>query len=135
VAALSLLAVPLTAAAAGLSPGLYEYTVKMSMPGMPAGAPGMPAQVMQHCLTATDIANKGYGAPPKDSDCQVKDMKESGSQFSYKIACTKPQKMDGDVKGAITATGMTMDMTMSMPDAGGTMMQSTTAKRIGDCKQ
>jgi hypothetical protein len=132
-AASALLALPVFAA--GLTPGLYEYTTKMSMPGMPAGAQGMPAQVSQHCLTAKDIASKGYGAPPKDSDCQVKDMKESGGQFSYRIACTKPQKMDGNVKGAFTATGMTMDMTMSMPDAGGTMTQSTTAKRLGDCKQ
>ena len=125
-------ALPLSATAAGLTPGLYEYTMKMNMPGMPANAPSMPAQVMQRCVTAKDISSKGYGAPPKDSDCQVRDMNESGSQFSYKISCTKPQKMDGDVKGTITATGMTMDMTMTMPN--GTMMQSTTAKRLGDCK-
>ncbi len=89
----------------------------------------MPAQVMQRCLTAKDIASKDYGSPPKDSDCKVRDMNETGGQFSYKIACTKPQKMDGSVKGTLTPTGMTMDMTMSMPDAGGTMTQSTTAKR------
>jgi hypothetical protein len=101
----------------------------MNVPGMPGG---MPPQVSQHCLTAKDIASKGYGAPPKDSDCQVKDMNESGGQFSYKIACTKPQKMDGNVKGSLTATGMTMDMTMAMD--GMTMTQSTTARRLGDCK-
>lgn len=122
------------AAIAGLTPGLYEYTTKMNMPGM-SNMPNMPAQTMQHCVTAKDVAaGKGYGAPQKgDSDCQVKDMVESGGQFSYKISCTKPQKMDGTVKGAVTATGMTMDMTMAM-GSHGTMTQSTTAKRIGDCK-
>jgi Protein of unknown function (DUF3617) len=134
VAASALLALPLAAAAATLTPGLYEYTIKMNMPGMPANAPAMPAQVMQHCLTAKDIGSKGYGTPPKDSDCQIQDMNESGGQFSYKISCTKPQKMDGTVKGSATATSMTMDTTMSM-GSHGTMTQSTTAKRIGDCKQ
>jgi hypothetical protein len=99
---------------------------------MPAGAAGMPPQVVQRCLTAKEIETKGYGSPPKDSDCQVKDMNESGGQFSYKIACTKPQKMDGTVKGSFTATGLTMDMTMAME--GMTMTQSTTARRLGDCK-
>ena len=129
-----LFALPLTLAAAGLTPGLYEYTVKMNIPGIP-DMPNMPAQTVQHCLTAKDVAgNKGYGTPPKgDSDCQVKDMSESGGQFSYKVSCTKPQKMNGTVKGTSTATSMTMDMTMSMPDSG-TMTQTTTAKRIGDCK-
>jgi hypothetical protein len=134
VASAALLAVPLTSAAAGLTPGLYEYTVKMNMPGMPANVPGMAPQVVQHCLTAKDIGTKGYGNPPKDSDCQTKDMKESGGQFSYKISCTKPQQMDGTVKGSVTATTMNMDMTMAMGGRG-TMTQSTTARRIGDCKQ
>ena len=61
-------------------------------------------------------------------------MSQSGGQFSYKMSCTKPQKLDGAVKGTFTATGMTMDMTMSMPDDG-PMTQTITAKRIGDCKQ
>jgi hypothetical protein len=133
IAAFALLALPLTAVA-GLTPGLYEYTVKMNMPGMPANAQGMPPQIVQRCVTAKDIASKGYGAPRADSDCQIQDMKENGGQFSYKIACTKPQKMDGTVKGSLTATTMTMDTTMAM-GGHGTMTQSTTAKRIGDCKQ
>jgi hypothetical protein len=100
-----------------------------------AGMPNMPAQTMQRCLAAKDVSgNKSFEMPadPK-SDCQIKDMVQSGGQFSYKMSCTKPQKLDSTVKGTFTATGMMMDMTMSMPD--GTMTQTTTAKRIGDCKQ
>ena len=125
-------ALPLTLAAAGLTPGQYEYTIKMNMAGMP----NMPVQTMQHCLTAKDVSgSKAFEMPAdRNSDCQIKDMSQSGGQFSYKMSCTKPQKLDGTVKGTFTATGMTMDMTMSMPDHG-TMMQTTTAKRIGDCKQ
>lgn len=134
VATTMLLALPLVSAGATLTPGLYEYTIKMNMPGMPANAPAMPAQTVQRCLTAKDVAAKGYGAPPKDSDCQVQDMKESGGQFSYKLACTKPQKMDGTVKGSATATSINMELTMAM-GSHGNMTQSTSGKRIGDCKQ
>jgi cytoskeletal protein CcmA (bactofilin family) len=64
----------------------------------------------------------------------MKDLAQSGSQFSYKVACTKPQKIDGAVKGSVTATGMTMDMTMEMAGMAGTVTQSITARRLGDCK-
>ena len=121
---------PLTASAA-MTPGQYEYTVKMNVPGAPAN---MPAQTFQRCLTAKDIdGSKAYEMPQgPGSDCQIKDLNQSGGQFSYKMSCTKPQKLDGAVKGAVTATGMTMDMTMQME--GMTMTQAMTVRRVGDCK-
>ena len=125
------LASPLAAQAA-MSPGLYEYTIKMNMPG----APAMPTQSMQQCLTGKDVAgNKAFEMPAsKDSDCQIKDLTQSGGQFSYKMACTKPQKMEGTAKGSHSATGMTMDMTMTMAGMPGPMTQSISARRVGDCK-
>jgi Protein of unknown function (DUF3617) len=132
--ALHALPVPLHAAgAAGLNPGLYEYTIKMSMPGMPE----MPMQSTQRCLTNKDVeGNKSFEMPQeRGSDCQVRNQTQSGSQFAYVITCTKPQKMDGAVKGSFTPTSMTMDMTMTMAGAPGPMTQSISAKRLGDCKQ
>jgi hypothetical protein len=130
--AIILFAPPLTFAA-GLTPGQYEYTIKMNM----AGAPALPPQTMQRCLTANDVAgNKSYEMPPdRNSDCQTRDVSESGGQFSYKVSCTKPQKLDGTAKGTVTSTGMTMDMSMTMAGAPGPMTQNITARRIGDCKQ
>ena len=127
-----LFALPLTLAAAGLTPGMYEYTTTMNIPGMPAG---MGTHVSQHCLTQKDISSNNAFNSSRDpnSDCQIKDFSERGNQFSYKVSCTKPQKMDGAIKGTFTSTNMTMDMTMAMD--GGSMSQTTTAKRIGDCKQ
>ena len=132
VSASVMFALPLAFAAAGLTPGQYEYTTKMKMAGMP----DMPAQTMRRCLTAQDVSgNKAFEMPAdRNSDCKINDMVQSGGQFSYKMSCTKPQKLDSMVKGTFTATGMTMDMTMSMPDGQGTMTQTTTAKRIGDCR-
>jgi hypothetical protein len=123
----------LAASASALTPGMYEYTMKMSMPGMPMN---MPAQTSQRCLTSKDVdSNKAIEMPTeRNSDCQIKDMANSGAQFSYKISCTKPQKMDGSAKGSVTATSLSMEMTMVMPEAPGPMTQSITARRIGDCK-
>ena len=128
--ALAAFMLPLSAGAA-MTPGMYEYTVKMNMPGGPA----MPAQTFQRCLTAKDVdGSKAYEMPQAPgNDCQIKDLNQSGGQFSYKMACSKPQKMDGTVKGSMTATGMTMDMSMNME--GMAMTQAMTVRRLGDCKQ
>ena len=131
----SLFAMPsaYAASASALTPGMYEYTMKMNMPGMPVN---MPAQTSQRCLTPKDVdGNKAFEMPTeRNSDCQIKDMVHSGNQFSYKIACTKPQKLDGSAKGSVTATSLTMEMTMVMPEAPGPMTQSISARRVGDCK-
>jgi hypothetical protein len=127
------LAFPL-AAAAQMKPGMYEYTIKMNMPGGPGN---MPTQTMQRCLGKKDLeGNKAYQMPQgQGSDCQIKDMVENAGKFSYKMACTKPQKMDSNVQGSITPTGMNMDMTMTMEGMPGPMTQTITAKRVGDCAQ
>jgi hypothetical protein len=119
--------------AAALNPGLYEYVIKMSMPGAPMN---MPTQTTQRCLTAKDVeGNKAMEMPPRpNSDCKILNQVNNGGQFSYRMSCTKPEKLDGDVKGTATATSLNMDMTMNMAGAPGAMTQNITARRIGDCK-
>ena len=131
---LALLAVACAAhAASSLTPGLYEYSVKMNMPGMPAD---MPPQVTQRCLNPKDIeGGSAYGMPRDKSNCTVTDMKEDGGQFSYKMACTKPQQFSADAQGTLTATSIEMNMTMTMAELPGPITQKVTARRIGDCKQ
>ena len=131
--ALAALLLPLTAAAA-MTPGLYEYTIRMNVPGAPAN---IPAQTSQRCLSAADVDGSKSLEMPRapNSDCQVKDMAESGGQFSYTMACTRPQKIDGAVKGSYTPTGMTIEITMTMDGMPGPMTQSITARRVGDCAQ
>lgn len=128
-AAALLCAVP----AFALTPGLYEYTMKTSVPGVPAA---MPPQTTRRCLSAKDVeGSRAVEMPPMpNSDCKVLDQVIKGGQFSYRIACTTPQKLDGDVKGTVGATSLAMEMTMRMPDAPGPMMQNISARRIGDCK-
>src|SRR5260221_11110066 len=116
--------------AAGLTPGQYEYTIQMNM----TGAPALPPQTMQRCLTASDVAgNKSYEMPPdRNSDCQTRDVAESGGKFSYKVSCTKPQKPDGTAKGTGTPKRLTMGMKITRADAPRPMTQTITAKPVGD---
>jgi hypothetical protein len=116
-----------------LTPGLYEYSIKMNMPGAPAN---LPTQATQRCLTAKEAeGTKSFEMPPDSTtDCKVSGMTQTSTQFSYNVACTKPQRMDGVVKGTFTATTMVMDMTMTMAGMPGPMTQTITAKRLGDCK-
>ncbi len=74
------LALPL-AAAAQMTPGMFEYSFKFSMPGGPGI---MPTQTSQRCLGAKDLeGNKAYQMPQgPGSDCQIKDLKDSGGKFS-----------------------------------------------------
>ena len=129
----AMLYAPVPTFAAGLTPGRYEYTIQMNM----TGAPALPPQTMQRCLSASDVAgNKSYEMPAdRNSDCQTRDVSESGGKFSYKVSCTKPQKMDGTAKGTVTSNSMTMEMNMTMAGAPGPMTQTITARRLGECKQ
>ena len=87
-------------------------------------------------MSASDVeGNKAIEIPPMpDSDCRINDQAVTATQFSYRIACTKPQKLDGDVKGTMSATSLTMNMTMRMPELTGAVTQNISARRIGDCK-
>ena len=125
---------PAAQAAPTLLPGLYEYTVQMNMPGMQVG--GMPPQVSQRCLKPQDVEGaNAYTMPGSNTDCKVTDMKEDGGQFSYKMACTKPQQFTADVKGTITETSVAMNMTMTVAEMPGPINQNVTARRLGECKQ
>ena len=127
------LAATAASASAELSPGQYEYTIKMNMPGVP----NLPVQTVLHCISAKDVAgNMAFQAPPTpNTDCKTTDMNQSAGQFSYKISCTKPERMDSTVKGTFTGTALTMDMTMVSAKMPGPMTQTITAKRVGDCKE
>ncbi len=123
-----------TAQAQEMRPGRYEYQVKMNMPGMPQA---MPATTFQHCVTPKDIQDgKAFQArQDPNSDCRIEGMKRNGAEISYRMVCTRPQPINADVKGRMTADSMDMVMDMKM-QAGGQIMQmrqQMLMKRMGDC--
>jgi hypothetical protein len=126
-----LLALPVAALAAdqAMKPGLYDYTVKMEMPGMPFE---MPAQKFQHCLTQADMdKGKQYdNQSDRGSDCEVKNLKQSAGKASFDLACK-----DGTTgKAEYTFSGDGMSGKTVITREGTPMTMAMSAKRAGDCK-
>jgi hypothetical protein len=119
--------------------GLYEYKMEVEMPGMPAGMSKGP-MTFQHCITAKDIEEGGFGkggrdgkGPPKD--CEVKNMNVSGNTATYTMECTGEHKMKADNKITFVGNGFDMDMKMQMNQGGQVMNmnQKMQGRLIGPC--
>lgn len=128
-------------AALGATPnmneGLWEITVKMDMPGMPAGAP---PQVMQRCFTQKDFQNPEKMAPgndPKSSRCETSDYKLQGNTATWKMACQGDNAMTG--AGSMTFSGAsytgTNKMAMKHGDQTMNMTMNYAGKHLGPCKK
>ena len=123
---------PLAALAAdGMKPGMYAYTVKMEMPGMPFQ---LPPQQFQRCVTQADVdKGKQYdNQSDRGSDCEVKNLKQSGAKTTFDLACK--DGTTGKAEYTATGDGMTGKTVMQMKDQPQAMTMAMTAKRSGDCK-
>jgi len=131
IGALALLSTAALAADGKMQPGLWEYTMKMEMPGMPFV---MPPQTFQRCMTEQDVDKGDYARNPREkSDCEIKNMKHSAGRVSYDVACKGERPMTGHYEFTMTPTSMTGAGNMDME--GQTMKQNMSAKRVGDCKK
>ena len=126
------------AATPNMKDGLWEITMKMEMPGMPAG---MKPQVVRQCITKKDLEDPRKTAPsggdPKDNRCQVTDYKMQGNTASWNMAC----KGDGAMTGSGTATysgtsySGTNKMTMNRGGKAQTMTMQYSGRHLGECKK
>jgi hypothetical protein len=131
-AAFAALLLPLAVLAAdGTKPGMYSYTVKMEMPGMPFQ---MPPQQFQRCVTQADVdKGKQYdNQSDRGSDCEVKNLKQSAGKTTFDLACK--DGTTGNAEYASTGDGMTGKTVMHMKDQPQAMTMNMSAKRTGDCK-
>ena len=124
------LATPLAAVAAdaGMKPGLYDYTVKMDIPGMPFA---MPPQSFQHCLTQADVDSGKQYENQQNKDCAVKNLKQSAGKATFDLACK--DGTTGTAEYALTGDGMSGKTVMSKD--GHPMTLNMSARRAGDCKK
>lgn len=119
---------PLAASAAdGMRPGLYHYTMKMEVPGMPYAVPPM---TMQHCLTQADLDKGKQYESQQNRDCETKNLRQSAGKVHYEMACKDGTTGTGDY--AYTADGMTGKTVMVKDGQATTMTMSAT--RAGECK-
>ena len=123
--------------------GQYETTFKMEIPGLPAGIGGF-NNTVRNCVTKEDI-EKGKGdmfRDPKngrkDSSCEMKNMKSSGSTVSYEVDCPKEGMNsvttlafdDNSVKG-LTKMKMTGENAKDMPPGMANMQMQFESKYLG----
>lgn len=119
------------AADSGMKAGMYAYTVKMEMPGMPFA---MPPQNFQRCVTQADVdKGKQYdNQSDRGKDCEVKNLKQSAGKTTFDLACK--DGTTGTAEYTSTGDGMTGKTVMHMKDQPQVMTMNMSAKRVGDCK-
>ncbi len=118
-----------------IQPGLYQITSKMTMTGMPAGMPTMPAHTMTHCVTPDDVnhfaRNMAEQVKKSKGEMQIRDLSLHGKHLHFKMV-TKDGTMyfdiifDNPTHYHETMKGM-MSGDMRMTAHG-------TGHRIGACK-
>jgi len=127
--AAALLATSVNAAGAGAQPGMWEYSIKTEMPGMPFA---MPAVTTQQCLKPED-AKQGAIYKEEKSECKLENLKQAGNKTSYDVVCTGDHPTKAHYDFTVSAAAMEGKGTMDM-GGGQSMTQNFTGKRVGDCK-
>lgn len=120
--------------------GRYSQKMEMDMgniPGMPAGM-AKKTYTIENCVSDADIEKGELGRRDKNApDCQVRDVKVSSANASYRMVCKGDPDMTMDV--AIAFAGDSYRMTMkSVMDMGGqkvTSNMAVDAKYLGPCKK
>jgi hypothetical protein len=125
-----LLIIALPAWSMDLTPGKYEITSKVDMPGMPGG---MPPTTITQCLTEQDpVPHTSAGA----NGCNITNMTTEGDTVKYTLVCEQ-QGMQNKSSGEMTYKGENFYGTTQtkMGPSGGDMTITTkiSGKRIGEC--
>ena len=140
IAALPLAASACGVSAADISPGNWEITVTMRVPGVPqAFGPYSRTQ----CLQANDTKDPGrvFGALPGAGTCQFGNRNDTGSRYSFTVSCGGAIPMSGN--GAVNYSAQSMNgelvlgATLPSPDGGAPQKVDTrselSARRAGSC--
>ena len=107
---------------------LWDVTVTMEMPGMPAAIPPRTSRV---CAAPN---RRDVDWVPKQGECKVLESKRVGTKFSYQMECagSHPSTVVGEVVFGNNVYDGRMKMTMNNADQ--TMNMVFSGKRVaGDC--
>ncbi len=124
----TLLAASTVSLAADVTPGLWETTAEVTMPGQ-QGAASIPPITQTRCFRSTDVQD-AQKLIPKDAACQLTTSQMNGNRLSWGMQCQGGMSGTGEVtftstsyEGVFKTTGTGMQMTMNY-----------SGRRIGDCK-
>lgn len=99
----------------------WEYAMATEMEGMKLQLPPSRACVRP------DEGN----TPAIDKNCQLKDVKVSGSTTNFRIVCGPPEPGEGS--GRFTRKGDRVEGRYTMKNAGGEMIVTTDGRKVGPC--
>lgn len=111
--------------------GLWEFTTKMEMPGMPMQ---MPATKHTQCLSGKDNVpqdreiDKGH-----NQDCKIKNTDVKGNTVTWEVHCISEGKPVKSI-GKATYKDETFEGETKMEMDGMKMTQKMSGRRIGNCK-
>jgi hypothetical protein len=106
---------------------LWEVKSQMSMPGMPAGIPGM-AQTLQVC--ADKDPKKAATQRPDMEKCKVGELKESGNRVTMTVTCPDGK---AQIEQTFNAARTEYKQTMKMQTRDGEMTMSSSGRKVGSC--
>jgi hypothetical protein len=139
VSVLALIASAAVIAQSPMRPGMWETTMQMQMPNMPATAQIPEMKFPPQCVSAEQVKDpanifprgpQGRGA--RKDDCKVADYKMSGNKATWTMTCTTPDKLTST--GEMTFGDDSYTGAMKTVTAQGEMMIKVAGKRVGDCK-
>jgi hypothetical protein len=116
-----------------MRPGEYEMTTEMQMAG---GRQPMPPTTFRHCFSADDVKDWNRVIrenPHKSSNCQIQDMKTTGSHASWTMTCSSGAKATAQAERSTDGYDITMNMEMPGQSGRNKVKVHTVAKRLGDC--
>jgi hypothetical protein len=121
------------------APGLWEVTMQMQMPNMPAAAQIPEMKLPPQCVTperrrtrSTPCRRGPQGRGARKDDCKVGDYKMSGNKAAWTMTCTTPDTLTST--GEMTFADDSYTGAMKMVTAQGEMTMKVSGKRVGDCK-
>ena len=119
------------AAAVDMQDGLWEITVRMEMPGMPAAGG---TNTVQQCYTKQDVQNMEQMMPAPEN-CSLSDLRTAGNTVTWTMRCTGEGAMTG--RGTMTFSGASYAGTINVQttQAGHVMAmtQHIAGRRVGPC--
>lgn len=128
------------ACAADVSPGNWEITVTMRVPGVPQA---FGPYSRNQCLQANDTKDPGrvFGALPGAGACQFGNRNDTGSRYSFTVSCGGVFPMTGNGSVNYSAQSMNGELVLgaSLPSLEGGAPQKVetrselSARRTGGC--
>ncbi len=127
-ALLPFLAAPTISLAADVSPGLWETTAEVTMPGHQGGA-SIPPITQTRCFRSTDVQD-AQQLIPKDAACQLTTSQMNGNRLSWGMQCQGGMNGTGEV----TFTSTRYEGVFRTTGPGTQMTMNYSGRRIGDCE-